>query len=71
MTEQFTQAIAGVFAEATGRKRGDLDTEVVATTLVWAMNAAAKHWYTNGYAQPLEQELQRALTLVENGLRLD
>lgn len=69
--EQFAQAIAAMLAEATGRKRGDLDTEVVATTLVWAMTAAAKHWHTNGYAQPLEQELQRALTLVENGLRLD
>lgn len=71
MTEQFTQLISTILAEATGREPGDLDTEVVATTLVWAMIAATKHWHTNGYAQPLEQELQRALTLIENGLRLD
>ena len=56
---------------ATGRPADDLDVQVVATTLVWAMNAAARHWYANGYARPLEDELQRALTLVENGLRLD
>ena len=71
MTEEFTQVIATALAEATGRARGDLETTVVATTLVWAMIAAARHWYATGYAQPLEQELQRALALVESGLRLD
>lgn len=71
MTDQYTQFIAAVLAQATGRQPGDLDTSVVATTLVWSMNAAVKHWHATGYAQPLEHELQRALALVENGLRLD
>lgn len=71
MTEQFTQLIATVLANATGRRHDDLDTTVVASTLVWAMTAAAKHWHATRYAQPLEHELQRALTVIENGLRLD
>jgi AcrR family transcriptional regulator len=71
MNEQFTQLIAAVLAEATGRNAGDLDIHVIATTIVWAMSAATKHWYANGFEQPLERELQRALTLIENGLRLD
>ena len=71
MTEQFAAAIADALAEATGRPSGDLDTTVVATTLVWAMTAAVRHWHATGYAQPLEDELQQALALLENGLRLD
>lgn len=71
MTEQFTQLIATVLADASGRRHDDLDTTVVATTLVWAMTAAAKHWHATGYTHPLKDELQRALTVVENGLRLD
>lgn len=71
LTEQFTRLIDNVLAETTGRQPGNLDTAVVAAALVWAMNAAIKHWHAIGYASSLEHELQQALTLLENGLRLD
>jgi AcrR family transcriptional regulator len=70
-SDQFAQAVADALAQAAGRQPGDLDVQVIAATLVWAMIAAARHWYASGSANPLEEELQRALTLVENGLRLD
>ena len=44
---------------------------MIAATLVWALIAAARHWYASGFAKPLEDELQHALDLLENGLRLD
>lgn len=71
LTEQMGQLVGGALADAAGRPPDDLDVQVIATTLIGAMNAAARHWYASGYAQPLEHELQRALTLVENGLRLE
>ncbi len=71
LSEQMAQLVAAALADAVERPPDDLDMQVIATTLVWAMNAAARHWYASGYVQPLEHELQRALTLVENGLRLE
>lgn len=71
LSEQMAQLVGRALADATGRPSDDLDVQVVATTLVWAMNAAARHWYASGYAEPLDDELQRALTLVENGLHLE
>lgn len=70
-SDQFAQHVAAALAEAAGRPADDLDVQVIATTLVWALIAAARHWYTSGFANPLEHELQQALTLVENGLDLD
>jgi AcrR family transcriptional regulator len=70
-SDQFARVVAGALADAAGRPADDLDVQVIATTLVWALIAAIRHWYTSGFARPLEHELERALTLVENGLRLD
>jgi AcrR family transcriptional regulator len=70
-SDQFAQLVAGALAEAAGRQADDLDVQVIAATLVWSLIAAARHWYASGFANPLEDELQHALDLVENGLRLD
>lgn len=70
-SDQFALVVAGALAAAAGRPADDLDVQVIATTLVWALIAAVRHWYTSGFANSLEHELQRALTLVENGLQLD
>ena len=70
-SDQFAQSVASALADAAGRPADDLDIHVIATTLVWALIAAARHWHASGFAHPLEDELQRALTLVENGLQLD
>lgn len=47
------------------------EIQVIASALVWALVAAIRHWHAGGYASPLEEEFERALTLVERGLRLD
>ena len=70
-SDQFAVVVAGALADAAGRPADDLDVQVIATTLVWALIAAARHWYASGFANPLEHELERALRLVENGLQLD
>jgi AcrR family transcriptional regulator len=70
-SDQFVQLLAGILAEAAGRPADDLDVQVIAATLVWGTVAATRHWHASGYAEPLEHELQRALALLENGLRLD
>jgi AcrR family transcriptional regulator len=70
-SDQFALVVAAALADAAGRPADDLDVQVIATTLVWALIAATRHWYATGFANPLEHELQRALTVVENGLQLD
>jgi len=70
-SDQFALVVARALADAAGRPADDLDVQVIATTLVWALIAAARHWYASGFANPLEHELQRALALVENGLQFD
>ena len=70
-SDEFARLVAGALAEAAGRPADDLDIQVIAATLVWALIAATRHWYASGYADPLEHHLQRALTLIESGLRLD
>lgn len=69
-SDQFAQLVAGALAEAAGRQPDDLEVQVIAATLVWALIAATQHWYASGFADPLEDELQHALDLIENGLRL-
>jgi AcrR family transcriptional regulator len=69
--DQLAQLVAGILADAAGRQADDLDVQVIAATLVWALVAAARHWHASGFARPLEHELQRTLTLLENGLQLD
>lgn len=70
-TEQFTEVIAAHLAQAVGRPPDDLEVRVVAVALVSTLVAAARHWYLGGFAVPLDQVLQQALTVLENGLRLD
>jgi AcrR family transcriptional regulator len=66
----FTAMVAGALAQAGGRPETDLEVQVVATVLVGALMAAARHWYDSGYATSLQDEMQRALAVVEGGLKL-
>lgn len=69
-TDEFVAEVAGALAHATGHDPGDLDIQVVASTLVAALVAAVRHWHTTGYQTPLREQLDHALTIVESGLRL-
>lgn len=46
----------------------ELEAEVTATAMLWAMMAAARHWHRSGYKTPIRHELERALEIVERGL---
>jgi AcrR family transcriptional regulator len=67
----FVQMVAMALARATGRDVRDLDVQVIASALLWALMAAVRHWYEHGYETPLADEMEHALTIVESGLRLE
>lgn len=69
--DQFRQLVAGALARAAGREAGELEIQVIASTLVWALTAAARIWHSEGYVRPLQPVLEEALAVVEGGLRLE
>jgi AcrR family transcriptional regulator len=69
--DQFCQLVADALARAVGREAGALEIQVIASTLVWALTAAARIWHTEGYVRPLQPMLEEALAVVEGGLRLE
>lgn len=69
--DQFCRLVADALARAAGREAGELEIQVIASTLVWALTAAARIWHTEGYARPLQPMLEEALAVVEGGLRLE
>jgi AcrR family transcriptional regulator len=69
--DQFAQLVADALARAAGRDTNELEIQVIATTLVWALTTAARIWQTEGYARPLQPLLDDALAVVEHGLRLE
>ena len=70
-TEAFVPVIAELLGRATGRDAAELDVQVIAATIVAALLAAVRHWYSAGADTPLANEIDRALTVVEGGLRLE
>jgi AcrR family transcriptional regulator len=66
--DEFTQQVAEALGRASGQPAGDLETQVIATSLIWAMMAAVRHWHAHGYRAPIGAELERALTIVQRGL---
>jgi AcrR family transcriptional regulator len=69
--DEFTQLVAHALAGAAGRKQDDLDVQVIASTFVWALTAAARAWHAEGYERPLQSLLEQALNIVERGLLLE
>ncbi|HEY7269871.1 MAG TPA: TetR family transcriptional regulator [Dehalococcoidia bacterium] len=66
----FTTIVTRALAQASGRQETELEVQVVATVLVGSLMVAARHWYDSGYATSLQDEMERALRVVENGLTL-
>ena len=69
--DQFSQLVADALARAAGRDAHELEIQVIATTLVWALTTAARIWHAEDYARPLQELLDEALAVVEHGLRLE
>ena len=67
----FTEMVAVSLAQASGREQTNLEVQVVAAVLVGALMAAVRHWYDSGYTTSLQDEMERALAVVEGGLKLD
>jgi AcrR family transcriptional regulator len=69
--DQFSQLVADALARATGRDTNELEIQVIASTLVWALTTAARIWHAEGYTRPLQPLLDEALAVLEHGLRLE
>jgi AcrR family transcriptional regulator len=69
--DQFAQLVADALARAAGRDAHELDVQVIASTLVWALTTAARIWHAEGYTRPLQPLLDEALAVVEHGLQLE
>jgi AcrR family transcriptional regulator len=69
--DQFSRLVADALGRAAGRSATDLDVQVIASTLVWALTTAARIWHAEGYARPLPSLLDEALEVVEQGLQLE
>jgi AcrR family transcriptional regulator len=67
-TDLLTRRVAEALARAAGQPVDELEPQVIATTLIAVMMAAARHWHAHGYRTPIGEELERALAIVERGL---
>jgi AcrR family transcriptional regulator len=67
-TDELSRRVAEGLARASGQSVDELEPQVIATTMIWVMMAAARHWHTHGYRNPIRTELERALAIVERGL---
>ncbi len=67
-TDEFTQRVAEALARASGRRADELEPQVIASALISAMMAAARHWHTHGYRTPISAELTEALEIIERGI---
>jgi AcrR family transcriptional regulator len=69
--DEFSQLVSHVLARSSNRQADELEIQVIASTLVWALTAAVRRWHVDGYARPLQLLLEEALEVVERGLQLD
>ena len=69
LTEGFVEQVKTALARAAGRPTDELEIEVVATALVWALVAATRHWHAGGYRASLAEEMEASLAILERGLR--
>lgn len=67
-TDQFAGMVAEALARKAGRTKVDLEDRVVASSLLWSLMAAVRHWHENEYRSSLVDDMEQALKLVEEGL---
>ncbi len=70
-TDAFIPVVANAIAAATRRPSTDLEVQVIAAAIVAALIAAVRHWYAAGAVRSLTDEINRALDVLETGLRLE
>lgn len=67
-TDEIVRMIAQRLHGSADAQLDELEAEVVAAAMVWAMMAATRHWHRNGYKNSIREELERALDILERGL---
>lgn len=67
-TDEFARRVAEALRRSSDAQLDELEAEVTAAAMVWAMMAASRHWHWNGYKSSIREELERALEIVERGL---
>ena len=69
--DDFARSVADALARATGRRPDELEIQVIASALVWALIAAVRRWHADGYTTRLGELFDTALAVVERGLSID
>lgn len=67
-TDEFARRVAEALRRSSDAQLDELEAQVTAAAMVWAMMAASRHWHWNGYKSSIREELERALEIVERGL---
>ncbi len=67
--DEFARRVADGLRRASDSHLDELEAEVIAAAMVSAMMSAARHWHRSGHKNPLREEMERALDIVERGLR--
>ncbi|NED98736.1 TetR/AcrR family transcriptional regulator [Phytoactinopolyspora halotolerans] len=70
-SEETEAQVRAIIARRTGRSADDLDILVVTAAIVRAFMAALSYWHTSGYQEPLDEVVDRTLTVIRRGLTLD
>ena len=68
--EEAAQAIAAMVAHVHRRDPLDLEVQVFAKAVTGAIEVGFRHWYGQGFVQPLEEVIDRGLALLGEGLDL-
>lgn len=70
-TDTFSDAVAASLARAVRRDPNDLEVRVIAAAIVWSLQAAIGCWHAGGQVEPLREQLDKALAILENGLLIE
>ena len=70
-TDAFVPLLADALATTAGRPTTDLEVQVVSAAIIAALIAAVRHWYTAGATHSLTDEIDRALDVLDGGLKLE
>jgi AcrR family transcriptional regulator len=66
-TDEFAHRVAEGL-RSSDAQLDELEADVTAAAMVWAMMAASRHWLRSGFEGSIREELERALDIVERGL---
>jgi len=66
-----SELLGEVLAAGLGRPAADLEVQVFSHAIIGALLGGLHHWYGAGFREPLREVLERAFTILEEGLDVD